>query len=306
MKSAQEFKIISFLIFLVVVGCAPTNKFNIRDELNNVEMIEKSSEKLEFPTDYFNEFDRVSLVSLESKIRAVKEVGNLIQDNLMKNFQNHKIPVMEREQKLLKDFFLEQNVQKGEDDLAFGTKFNFERSNKIVAYRVLECGLRFEEDLKNKSITRHAFTKLRIRIIESNSSHIIWSGIIEGEFSDILPNYIYHLVNEPLIFYAHGLPAFQYRVKESLVPLTFETNQKEMKPKKMPTQFAEYDQSSEQRSQSFNETLNALGRLRNIMFQVKGMGGYSMYIGHANGANNYKENGFTFGIARIQKKQITV
>lgn len=87
-------------------------------------------------------------------------------------------------------------------------------ADKLIVYRILECGVRFRQldsqQKKNKfvvALTREAVTVLHIRIEDPKTGIVTWVGDISGEASDeVKPSDLKFLESGDLIFYEHGLP----------------------------------------------------------------------------------------------------
>ncbi|MEW6558373.1 MAG: CsgG/HfaB family protein [Elusimicrobiota bacterium] len=59
--------------------------------------------------------------------------------------------------------------------------------DRLLAYRILELGLRYDKGSTGKMKKRIAETQLSLRLIDTNTSKILWAGMGEGNVSDEIP-----------------------------------------------------------------------------------------------------------------------
>ena len=104
-----------------------------------------------------------------------------------------------------------ENVEKQEEY----SKTNLKASDYILSYRVLECGVIYNEldgaiNLNNSSmlkIERSARTRLHVRLTDSKTSEIISADILENEVTDIVnKSDLIALQQIPYEYYHHTLP----------------------------------------------------------------------------------------------------
>lgn len=235
------------LTLLFLTSCAPVVK-PTRIYPYNVDLLASSIKKLDVPIEKFTPADRVGIISIEFGEPVDFPVNYLIEDNLLRKLFEANVKILERDPDVFPVLFSEskenfQYCSKGAFDALSQLPSSLKTATKVLAYRVLECGVTTEligkEERKEKpiievkievfgkkvteekigGIKRTAYTSLSARIIDTKTSAIVWSGNLTGEAIDTVPINIYPtLGNRNLWFYSHGLPNKEFiKIKSPLI-----------------------------------------------------------------------------------------
>lgn len=214
---------IFIIMALMFVGCAARRAVPPVYKLN-VELIAESIKKIEVPKYVVRKGERVAVISLETVEAANVPVNYLIEDQLIQKIAKLEAIPVERNPLLVRNLISESEdrfTYFWRDTLSRST--NLSAADKILAYRVLECGLRYEEEAekpkgacciaplpgtaKGGMIKRVAYTSLHLRIEDTKTSIVRWAGELEGRVTDRIPqDMVEPLKERELIFYKHGLP----------------------------------------------------------------------------------------------------
>jgi hypothetical protein len=215
----KKYLLFIFATFLVAAlfGCAPRKA--IKEELpKNVDLIIKSIKELDL-SDKVKSGENIALVSIEFGQPTDFPVNYLIEDELIQKMYETGITILERDGDVLRNLIAEsegkyQYLHKINPDSIYVLRTNLTAANKIIAYRVLECGVRFKAvgNSKKKAgeasfLKREAITVLHVRIEDPKTGIVKWVGDIKGEASDLVNSTeVSSLESKDLIFYEHGLP----------------------------------------------------------------------------------------------------
>lgn len=239
------------LAVLFLSNCATTSNLINYDNTNPVK-IEQSIQGLEINKVLpdAGELDgKIAIKSIELDNAHNLDIGvsYMIEDNMISNLINNDYKVVERDPEILSALHSESgskykmHIHNEEDDadvLPDNSSINIvnatinlteddekrseqlidtelETSDYILSYRVLECGVVYNElqnsiDLNQNAvlnIERSARTRLHVRLTDSKTSEIIASDILENEITDIVSKEkISDLQQITHEYYHHTLP----------------------------------------------------------------------------------------------------
>ena len=196
----------------------------------------------------------IKSIELDNSNHLDVGVTYMIEDNLISNLIKNNYRVVERDPDILKTLHLESdqnyrkykesdskdtiegdgnsigetvininNASSGDNNSNNDTKndegeyseTNLKASDYILSYRVLECGIVYNEladaiNLNSSSmlkIERSARTRLHVRLTDSKTSEIISADILENEVTDIINKTdLISLQQMPYEYYHHTLP----------------------------------------------------------------------------------------------------
>ena len=193
---------ITTTVLILIVGCTVSHKpiFKPKFERSNIIQIEKSIHGLEMVNSIRSVISRnhkLVIASMEKPYSGDSLVSHLIEDNLITNLSNIKYNVLERDEDLIYRLMSESEKKYRvivEPHNLENLDFNIQSADKILSYRVLECGILLESS-KNRTYRnggldniRHARTKLHIRVIDAKTGRIEFATILENEVDDIIPS----------------------------------------------------------------------------------------------------------------------
>lgn len=206
---------ILLMVLLLLLNCAP-KEVRVVTYPSNVDLIASSIQKLELPDWRIPKGDKATLVSIEYGDPVDTPVNYLIEDQLIEKLHKMGVTVLERDPEVIKDLFSESgnkytfyNPKLLIPDSAGNLKgFPLSTADKIIAYRVLECGLKYlQVKYETDKVERNACTVLHVRIENTRSGIVEWVGTLKGEVTDEVPvSALGDLERKDLIFYEHGLP----------------------------------------------------------------------------------------------------
>lgn len=164
----------------------------------------------------------IAVRSIEANIgnRLDKGALYMVEDNLITNLINEGYKVVERDPDALKSISRESDLKYKKNNPNFNALENEEfietdlnAATYILSYRILECGVVYNEVLNNPKdvVERSSRTRLHCRLTNTKSSKIYAAGIVENEFTDLI--YASDLENLKQIsyqYYNHTLP-LQYK-----------------------------------------------------------------------------------------------
>ncbi len=105
---------------------------------------------------------------------------------------------------------------------------NLKTADKLLTFRVLECGVRYVKDEKPGMVKRQANTLLALRLIDAKSGIIQWADIIEGKSEDRIPAIAIKAAERAHYrFYGFALP----NVKETKEDISFAPTEKMVRKK---------------------------------------------------------------------------
>jgi len=183
--------------------------FKLEFEKSDVIQIEKSIQGLEVVASLksaINREQRIIVVSMEKSDSDDSLAGHLVADNIITNLVEQKYNVLERDEDLVSKLLWESTS----DELSTTSEnanSNILSADKILSYRVLECGTLLEptknstyrayRKVGSKEIPylgddaldyiRYARTKLHIRVIDAKTGKIELATILENEVEDTIP-----------------------------------------------------------------------------------------------------------------------
>ncbi len=241
------------LITFIIVSCTQPVLKQIRKPSypTHNEAIGASVRNVNIPMNYFSANDTVAIWSLEFGKALDSPVNYLIEDNLYEKFANKNISTVERDPEMLKRLYAETGYRY---TWVIDTLWNLnmlaespiQRATKIVAYRVLDCGIKSIKPIAveagkaggccifagkaggccifgggaimQRMLQRRAETHLGVRIINAKTGDILWSDYISGVAIDTIPpDLLLALGEKRLTQYPHTLPN-RALVEQAMVP----------------------------------------------------------------------------------------
>lgn len=193
--------IVLFISLVVLLGCATVELPKLpRFEDSNAYLIKKSVEQINIVdtlSDFVSKNDKIVIASLENKKTSDNSITAVIEDVFLKQFIDKGYCMLERDNDMIYHLMLESdssylykigfNEIESDDNLEIPTKLL--SADKIIGYRVLECGIVYE-DIKRLAITekdslnRIAETILLFRTEDAKSGEILNISTARGFFTD--------------------------------------------------------------------------------------------------------------------------
>jgi len=148
-----------------------------------------------------NNNDKISLYSFERMQNEIDDIQHIIQFSLMNQLINSKYFVLDRDAlPLFKTmieksnnfyalFYSNNNIVSLNDStmrkmMSISKDVNIQYANKILIYKVLNCGIKKSKVSDSKTIIRYANVILQLDLIEVATSRILASKIAEGSAND--------------------------------------------------------------------------------------------------------------------------
>lgn len=178
-------------VVLLLSACSVTKQY-ITFERTAAVAIEKSVQNIHIPekiAPYINSADKIAFVSLEDATTGDDELTAVIEDAVLKQLVDNGVAVLDRDFDLLLRGSLESTAQperivlaESGAPLAVSLPKDFAQADKLVAYRVKELGVTYQQD--GKDIVRKARAILTLRVIDCADNRIIYADTCEGHFQD--------------------------------------------------------------------------------------------------------------------------
>lgn len=219
------------ILTLIIVSCTQPVLKEIRKPSypTHNEAIAASIRNVNIPMTYFSTNDTVAIWSLEFGKALDSPVNYLIEDNLLEKFAKKNITTVERDPDMLKRLYSETGYRYSWiiDSLwspNMLAESPIQKATKIVAYRVLDCGIKGIEPIMVEAgkgggcifgggtimqgmLERRAETHLGVRVINAHTGDIIWSDYVTGVAIDTIPpDLLLTLGEKKLTQYPHTLP----------------------------------------------------------------------------------------------------
>lgn len=206
---------LSILVFALVNGCV-SKAVKKPKHMLNIDLIAESIKKITLPLGGFKKGDKVAIVSIEKGFSSDFPVNYLIEDQIVEKLYKEGARVLERDPEVLKGSLFSESgntytlyTEKFHTDTtAEPVEFELSSAEKLLVYRVLECGVRYIPlEGKSTKTQREAQTILNARIENAKTGLVIWAGQLKGTASDEVPTaYLPALEKLDLKFYRHKLP----------------------------------------------------------------------------------------------------
>ena len=193
--------------------------------------VEKLLNNIQLPNDltaYFSKTDKVIVSSLERF--AHKEfdaqiitdrwlIGKLLQNNTMVlDRDEHTIALCLGEKRSNISPSKQSNVQLNDSGLSASFIWNGTAGTKTLAYRILELGIGKVNSPDGKTVRRIGNTDLELRLINTETTQILYSGVVSANYEDTLTTAELAIVSGlHLSFENDALPLSKtYKAKEML------------------------------------------------------------------------------------------
>ena len=188
----------------------------IKQSIKALDAVNKLSENI-------SKKDKIIIASIENyqTVDSALIVG--IEDEIIKEFVLSGYTILERDLHALAWMNNELNYQNNKtlkskviDSLNFlPRKSELSSSDKIISYRVIECGIIYKEDPEDASIyNREARTILEIRVINSTTSEVIDAVTLDGISKDEIPKKNISEINK-----------FNYKYYKPLLPNSYSSDE---------------------------------------------------------------------------------
>tara|TARA_Y100000589_G_scaffold322837_1_gene356449 strand:+ start:118 stop:930 length:813 start_codon:yes stop_codon:yes gene_type:complete len=242
---------ISFLILLILsTGCyVPKQTFfsasDIVYEQTPSYLIQKSIKALNAANSVsrsIDKKDKIIIASIENHQTVDSALVVGIEDEIIKEFVLSGYTVLERDLHTLQWMNNELNFQDtpplsyqdSSNIEIFKTPLQLSSADKIISYRIIECGIIYKEDPVNLLMyKREARTILEIRVVNAKTSQVIDAVTLDGISKDEILKQNISDVNKFNYQYYKPLLPITYYPEESEVVLKKQEQKKQVeKPKK--------------------------------------------------------------------------
>lgn len=152
---------IFFIACIVISGCAGVSRYATNYDLI-LRSVHKAAETVSSTvSQQIDKKKKVVLHDLNEEYieTAQAKLSMIIEDNLISGLVKNGFTVTEKNVNIL--------WKRGD---------KFPQPDYIIAYRLLKCGVEYEDGSVPKSVRRNAVTRLNVRIVDAKTGNIIWAG----------------------------------------------------------------------------------------------------------------------------------
>jgi hypothetical protein len=215
------------LLFVGLIGCSPATFVGVektgdvqfktikRDYVEllrntNPRFLDKVINTLKLPENLLGLItrnDRVIVQSVDRNYQSDNDLQLVIYRGLIANLLGRYITVLDRDENVLLVSFAESNGQLGNDWKIYSAKYLdsiivFSKSTgimsatKILGYRVLEFGQLSIPINDGKDFQRVGSVELEMRLIDANSSQILFTDVLRNTYYDFISAEEYNLISD--------------------------------------------------------------------------------------------------------------